>query len=221
MSDGYRIERDPLGERRVPKEAYYGPQTSRALENFPITGYKFHEAFIYAIGMVKMACAKANMDLGLLDASIGKYIIDAAEEVAGGKHNDHFVVDTIQGGAGTSFNMNANEVIANVALEKMGLTKGDYKTINPNDHVNMSQSTNDVVPTSAFLAAHKEMDKLLATMERMIATFDEKAKEFDHVVKIGRTHLQDAAPIRLGQEFKAYAEVLKRDLARMGRTTNN
>ena len=221
MSEKYRIETDPLGERKVPREAYYGPQTSRALENFPITGYKWHAAFISAIGMVKMACAKANIDVGLLDPTIGKYIVVACQEVADGKHNDHFVVDAIQGGAGTSFNMNANEVIANVALEKMGHEKGDYKIISPNDHINMSQSTNDVVPTTAFLAAHKEMDKLLATTWRMIETFEEKADEFDHVVKIGRTHLQDAAPIRLGQEFKAWAEVIKRDFARMGRTTNN
>ncbi|MCL2235312.1 MAG: aspartate ammonia-lyase [Defluviitaleaceae bacterium] len=221
MSEIYRMEIDPLGERKVPKGAYYGPQTSRALENFPITGYGWHSAFISAIGMVKTACAKANMDVGLLDPAIGKYIVVAAEEVAEGKHNAHFVVDAIQGGAGTSFNMNANEVIANVALEKMGLEKGDYKTISPNDHINMSQSTNDVVPTSAFVAAHKEMDKLLATVERMIKTLEQKAEELDHVVKIGRTHLQDAAPIRLGQEFKAWAEVLKRDYARMGRTTNN
>ncbi|MCL2855667.1 MAG: aspartate ammonia-lyase [Defluviitaleaceae bacterium] len=221
MTEEFRIERDPLGERKVPADACYGPQTSRALENFPITGHRFHEAFIVAIGMVKKAAAMANKQLGLLDAAIGDAVIEAADEVAKGLHSDCFVVDVIQGGAGTSFNMNANEVIANVALVKMGMKKGDYKTISPNDHVNMSQSTNDVVPTSAFIAAHMEMDKLLATTRRMIQTFEEKAKEFDHVVKIGRTHLQDAAPIRLGQEFTAYAEVLKRDLARMGRTTAN
>ena len=214
----FRIEKDLLGEKPVPKDAFYGVQTLRAIENFSITGYKIHRSRIVAMGMVKKAAALANMEIGLLDKDIGEQIADASQAVIDGLYHEHFMVDPIQGGAGTSINMNANEVIANIALTRMGHEKGTYTVVDPNDHVNKSQSTNDSVPTSVCIATQIELNELLVVMESLHTTFKEKAAEFDSVIKMGRTHLQDAVPIRLGQEFDAYARVLKRDIQRISRT---
>ncbi len=210
-----RIEKDFLGEKEVPLEAYYGVQTLRAMENFPITGYRIHESLITAMAMVKKAAALANMETGQLNKRIGQAIVDAAEEIINGRLHDQFIVDPIQGGAGTSINMNANEVIANRALEILGYEKGDYFQVSPNSHVNMSQSTNDAFPTAIHIATLMMLEKLLETMEALRDTFAKKALEFDHVIKMGRTHLQDAVPIRLGQEFEAYRRVLSRDIVRI------
>ncbi|UOY91862.1 aspartate ammonia-lyase [Ectobacillus sp. JY-23] len=210
-----RIERDFLGEKHVPKEAYYGVQTLRALENFPITGYRIHPSLITAIAMVKKACALANMESKRLPSEIGRAIVKAAEEIIDGQLLEQFIVDPIQGGAGTSLNMNMNEVIANRALEMLGRDKGDYAYISPNTHVNMSQSTNDVFPTGIHLAALQMAEALLQTMNKLQEAFAKKGAEFDHIIKMGRTHLQDAVPIRLGQEFEAYSRVLQRDIKRV------
>ncbi len=187
----------------------------RAVENFPITGYRIHEDLIKALAIVKKAAALANMDTKRLYEGLGKVIVQAADEVRKGKWHDHFIVDPIQGGAGTSINMNANEVIANRALELLGKEKGDYVQLSPNSHVNMSQSTNDVFPTAIHIATLNLLEKLLGTMQYMLDVFQKKSQQFDHVIKIGRTHLQDAVPIRLGQEFEAYSRVLKRDIERI------
>lgn len=216
-----RIEKDFLGERTLPKEAYYGIQTLRATENFPITGYTIHPALIQAMGVVKKAAALGNMEVNLLQKDIGNAIVEAAQEVIDGKWNGQFIVDPIQGGAGTSINMNANEVIANRALEILGKDKGDYQTISPNSHVNMSQSTNDAFPTAIHIAVLNLVDELLVTMEKMQAVFQQKAEQFAHVIKMGRTHLQDAVPIRLGQEFEAYSRVISRDIQRIRQTRPN
>ncbi|MCU5096892.1 aspartate ammonia-lyase [Bacillus wiedmannii] len=210
-----RIEKDFLGEKEVPSVAYYGVQTLRAVENFPITGYRIHPSLITAMAIVKKAAALANMDTGYLAKDIGYEIAQAAQEIVDGKFHDQFIVDPIQGGAGTSINMNTNEVIANRALERMGYEKGEYVKISPNTHVNMAQSTNDAFPTGIHIATLMMLEELLITMEELHAAFREKAKEFDHVIKMGRTHLQDAVPIRLGQEFEAYSRVLERDIKRI------
>ncbi len=210
-----RIEKDFLGEKEVPFDAYYGVQTIRAVENFPITGYRIHEELIIGLAMVKKAAALANMDVKHLYEGIGKPIVQAADEIIIGKMHDQFIVDPIQGGAGTSINMNANEVIANRALEILGHEKGKYNEVSPNSHVNMSQSTNDAFPTALHIATLNLIEKLLSTMEYMKGVFQQKAQEFDHIIKMGRTHLQDAVPIRLGQEFAAYARVLERDIKRI------
>ncbi|CUB11885.1 Aspartate ammonia-lyase [Bacillus cereus] len=210
-----RIEKDFLGEKEVPSAAYYGVQTLRAVENFPITGYRIHPSLITAMAIVKKAAALANMDTGYLAKDIGNEIAEAAQEIVDGKFHDQFIVDPIQGGAGTSINMNTNEVIANRALERMGYKKGEYAKISPNTHVNMAQSTNDAFPTGIHIATLMMLEELLITMEELYATFRAKAKEFDHVIKMGRTHLQDAVPIRLGQEFEAYSRVLARDIKRI------
>jgi aspartate ammonia-lyase len=210
-----RIEKDFLGEKEVPVNAYYGIQTLRAVENFPITGYIIHEELIKALAIVKKAAALANMETKRLYEGAGKAIIEAAEEIIDGKWHDHFIVDPIQGGAGTSMNMNANEVIANRALELIGKERGDYFHISPNSHVNMAQSTNDAFPTAIHIATLNMLEKLLDTMEYMHGVFEQKAKEFDRVIKMGRTHLQDAVPIRLGQEFEAYSRVIARDIKRI------
>ncbi|MEH7376885.1 MULTISPECIES: aspartate ammonia-lyase [Bacillaceae] len=210
-----RIEKDFLGEKEVPVNAYYGIQTLRAVENFPITGYIIHEELIKALAIVKKAAALANMETKRLYEGAGKAIIEAAEEIIDGKWHDHFIVDPIQGGAGTSMNMNANEVIANRALELIGKERGDYFHISPNSHVNMAQSTNDAFPTAIHIATLNMLEKLLDTMEYMHCVFEQKAKEFDRVIKMGRTHLQDAVPIRLGQEFEAYSRVIARDIKRI------
>ncbi|WP_096156241.1 MULTISPECIES: aspartate ammonia-lyase [Bacillus] len=210
-----RVEKDFLGEKEVPTDAYYGIQTVRAVENFPITGYRIHEELIKAMAIVKKAAALANMDTKRLYSGIGENIVKAADELIAGKMHDQVIVDPIQGGAGTSINMNINEVIANCALELMGEEKGNYVLCSPNTHVNMSQSTNDAFPTAMHIAVINLSEKLLDTMGDMLAAFKQKANEFNHVIKMGRTHLQDAVPIRLGQEFEAYSRVLERDIKRI------
>ncbi|WP_144554985.1 aspartate ammonia-lyase [Bacillus sp. X1(2014)] len=214
----YRLEKDFLGEKELPEDVYYGIQTLRAVENFPITGYRVHVEMIRALAMVKKAAALANMDVKRLYEGLGEAIVQAADEIIEGKWHDYFIVDPIQGGAGTSMNMNANEVIANRALELLGHNKGDYAELSPNSHVNMSQSTNDVFPTAIHISTLNLLEKLLNTMQSMLDTFKEKSRQFDHVIKMGRTHLQDAVPIRLGQEFEAYSRVLERDIKRIGQT---
>nr|MDH3175443.1 aspartate ammonia-lyase [Bacillus pumilus] len=214
----YRYEKDFLGEKEIPADVYYGVQTLRAKENFPITGYRMHEELIRAFAIVKKAAAQANMEVGRLYEGIGNAIVQASDEVIEGKLHEYFIVDPIQGGAGTSMNMNANEVIGNRALEIMGHQKGEYIHLSPNTHVNMSQSTNDSFPTAIHIAVLKQLDILLETMQTMQDVFKKKAKEFDHVIKMGRTHLQDAVPIRLGQEFEAYSRVLSRDIKRINQS---
>jgi len=212
-----RIERDFLGEVKVPAEALYGAQTARAVENFPISGLRAHPALVWAIGTIKQAAAQAHLGAAELPEELAKAISQASAEVAAGKHNDHFVVDVYQAGAGTSFNMNANEVIANRANEILGQPRGAYKPVHPNDHVNMGQSTNDLFPTAMRLAGlllWKELDEAIA---RLAKAFEEKAEEFDGIIKSGRTHLQDAVPIRLGQEFGAYAAAIAKCRARICR----
>ncbi|MCM3409572.1 aspartate ammonia-lyase [Metabacillus litoralis] len=214
----YRMERDFLGEKEIPEHVYYGIQTLRAIENFPITGYRIHEEMIKALAMIKKAAALANMDTKRLYSGIGEVIVQASDEILEGKWHEYFIIDPIQGGAGTSMNMNTNEVIANRALELLGHHKGEYKHLSPNSHVNMSQSTNDVFPTAIHIATLNLLKQLLDTMNDMLQAFKSKAKQFDHVIKMGRTHLQDAVPIRLGQEFEAYSRVLERDIKRIEQT---
>lgn len=210
-----RVEADLLGVKNIPHDAYYGIQTWRAKENFSITGHTIDKELIVGIALVKKAAASANMEIGRLDQTRGTAIVSAATEVIEGKLHDQFIVDPIQGGAGTSINMNANEVIANRALELLGENKGDYHKLSPNNHVNMAQSTNDAFPTAIHIAAITLVEKLEETLEKLEDAFHEKAKEFDAIIKMGRTHLQDAVPIRLGQEFEAYARVLARDRKRI------
>ncbi len=213
----FRIEHDLLGERQVPAEAYYGIHTLRALENFPISGTPIsnHPSLIHALACVKQACAQANHQLGLLDGRKTKAIVQACQEIRAGKLHDQFVVDVIQGGAGTSTNMNANEVIANRALEILGLPRGHYAEIHPLEHVNLSQSTNDVYPTAVKLALRFEIDHLLKAMSLLSATFEDKATEFADILKMGRTQLQEAVPMTLGQEFSTYAVMLQEDEQRL------
>ncbi|PTM59091.1 aspartate ammonia-lyase [Desmospora activa] len=211
----YRIEKDFLGEKDIPADAYYGIQTLRATENFPITGYRLHPSLIRAMAMVKKAAALANMETGRLNPRLGQAIVTAAQEIIDGKWHDQFIVDPIQGGAGTSINMNTNEVIANRGLELLGERKGNYFQLSPNTHVNMAQSTNDAFPTGIHLATLHLLERLLVTMQEMSNGFKKKANEFDPIIKMGRTHLQDAVPIRLGQEFEAYHRVLERDIKRV------
>src|SRR6185312_13673916 len=199
-----RREKDSLGFVDVPARAYYGAQTARAVENYPISGMRAHPTLIRAIGMVKYAAAEANRELDLVDAERAKAIMAAAQEVIDGKWNDEFVVDVFQAGAGVSFHMNANEVIANRANEILGGRLGEYATVHPNDHVNYGQSTNDVFPTSMRVATLLNLETLYPVLDALAASFAAKAKEFDGVMKSGRTHMQDAVPIRLGQEFAAY-----------------
>lgn len=213
-----RVEKDFLGTKEVLADAYYGIQTLRAVENFPITGYRIHSELIKAMAIVKKAAALANMETGRLYGGLGEMIVKAADEIIDGKWHDQFIVDPIQGGAGTSINMNTNEVIANRALELLGEKKGDYFTLSPNSHVNMAQSTNDAFPTAMHISVLSLLDKLLDTMHMMREVFSQKAREFDSVIKMGRTHLQDAVPIRLGQEFEAYTRVVTRDIERIENT---
>ncbi|MFC5528555.1 aspartate ammonia-lyase [Cohnella yongneupensis] len=214
---GERIEKDSLGSLSVPKEAYYGIQTMRAVDNFPITGVPVHASLIGALAHVKLAAARTNAELKRLPNNIADAIAKAATEVTSGQWADQFIVDSIQGGAGTSINMNMNEVLANRALEILGYAKGDYFHCSPNNHVNMSQSTNDAIPTALRIAAYRSSNKLLATLRQTQQSFIRKATEFDDVLKMGRTHLQDAVPIRMGQEFGAYGRVLERDIGRIER----
>lgn len=211
----FRLERDLLGEKEIPSEAYYGIQTVRAVENFPITGIPAHPELIRALAQVKKAAAMANADVGMLKQALAQSIVRACDDIIAGELHDQFIVDSIQGGAGTSLNMNANEVIANRALELMGEKKGDYRHLSPNTHVNMAQSTNDAVPTAIHIAALRLGDGLIEQLKGLIVAMQQKEVEFDDVIKMGRTHLQDAVPIRLGQEFGAYARVLGRDLERI------
>jgi len=212
-----RVEEDFLGKKEVPADAYYGIQSIRAKENFNITGHCLDSDLIIALAQVKKAAAIANMEVGNLDHKIGKAIVQAADEIIAGKFHDQFIVDPIQGGAGTSTNMNANEVIANRALEIIGKPKGSYDIIHPNTHVNMSQSTNDAVPTAVHIALLHSIDRLVDVLEKLRKALHDKSVEFNSVVKMGRTHLQDAVPIRLGQEFQAYESVLARDIKRISR----
>lgn len=217
MNKSFRIEKDSLGQLQVPAEALYGVQTQRAVENFPISGLKPWRAFIWSIAAIKLSAASVNRDLGLLDAQRADAIIQAAREVMDGKWDSEFVVDPFQAGAGTSHNMNANEVIANRATQILGGKPGEYK-VHPNDHVNMAQSTNDVIPTSIRLGCLWRVDELLSALDGLADALGAKAIEFDDVVKSGRTHLQDAVPVRLGQEFGAYAKAVRRDAERVRRS---
>ena len=209
-----RTEHDSLGDVHVPADALYGAQTQRALQNFQISGLKPRQAFIWSMATIKRAAAEVNRDLGLLDAERAGAIIQAAQEVIDGKWNDQFVVDPIQAGAGTSHNMNTNEVIANRATQILGGRLGEYR-VHPNDHVNMAQSTNDTIPTAIRLGALWRLDELLDTLQTLVDALNAKSAEFDGIVKSGRTHLQDAVPVRLGQEFGAYARAVERDAQRI------
>jgi len=206
----FRIERDPLGELSVPADAYYGVQTARAVENFPISGLRAHPDLITGTILVKKAAAEANAALARLDADVARAIVTAADEILAGKLRDQFVVDVYQAGAGTSHNMNANEVLANRAAEILGEPRGGYTRVHPNDHVNMGQSTNDVVPTATRLGLLLGTAPLVAAGQTLVQSLTKKADAFEHVLKTGRTHLQDAVPITLGQEFGGYAECVRR-----------
>ncbi|HPZ91426.1 MAG TPA: aspartate ammonia-lyase [Bacillota bacterium] len=211
----YRRERDLLGDREVPQNVYYGIQSARALENFPRTGYKPHRELIMALVQVKKAAAQANMKTKRLNPTTGNAIVAACDEILSGELLDQFVVDVIQGGAGTSLNMNANEVIANRAIELLGGNKGDYILVSPNTHVNMAQSTNDVFPTAIKIASLNLASSLLDALQKLVQALRAKEQEFDGIIKMGRTHLQDAVPIRLGQEFGAWACAIERDIQRI------
>jgi len=217
MTASARIERDSLGEIQVPADALFGVQTQRAVENFPISGMKPWRAFIWSMAVIKCAAAKVNHDLGLLDSERADAIQRAAQEVMDGKWDDQFVVDPFQAGAGTSHNMNANEVIANRATVLLGGSLGEYR-VHPNDHVNMAQSTNDVIPTALRLGCLWRLEELLGVLKDLTGALNAKAISFDDVVKSGRTHLQDAVPVRLGQEFGAYARAVERDAERIQRS---
>jgi aspartate ammonia-lyase len=205
-----RTEKDSLGLKEVPSDVYYGIQTARAVENYPISGLRAHVALIRAIAMVKEAAAEANRDLGLVDEKTADAIITAAKEIQDGKWHEHFVVDVYQAGAGVSFHMNTNEVIANRASELLGGNPGEYKHAHPNDHVNYGQSTNDVFPTAMRLATLLELERLYAALDALAVELTNKGLEFHHILKSGRTHLMDAVPMRLGQEFTAYAGAIRR-----------
>ncbi|HVF92602.1 MAG TPA: aspartate ammonia-lyase [Blastocatellia bacterium] len=215
-----RTERDSLGERELPDNVYYGIQTARAVENFPISGLKPFPSFVTATVQIKKAAARVNSALGALDPKIAGAIESAADEVLSGKLREQFVVDPFQAGAGTSHNMNANEVLANRGAELLGGKKGDYSSIHPNDHVNMGQSTNDVIPTAMRLAALDLVKALLESLDSLAGSFQDKASEFDHIVKSGRTHLQDAVPVRLGQEFGAYATAMRKNSGRIAQAAD-
>ena len=211
----YRTEKDSIGVKNVPENVYYGVQSLRAAENFHITGLTMHPEIVNSLAYIKKAAAITNCEVGLLDRKIKNAIVQACDEILAGQFHDHFIVDAIQGGAGTSPNMNANEVIANRAIEILGGQKGDYTIVHPNDHVNYGQSTNDVFPTSGKITALRLLEKLKKELYLLYDALMEKSKEFDHVIKMGRTQMQDAIPIRLGQEFAAYANAIRRDIDRM------
>lgn len=216
MSD-FREEKDSLGIVRVPSAAYYGAQTQRAVDNFPVSGLKPWPAFVWSMAAIKRAAAEVNRDLGLLDPKMANAIVQAADEVTDGKWNDHFVVDPFQAGAGTSHNMNVNEVLANRANEILGygLDSTDKKPVGANDHVNMAQSTNDTIPTAIRLGVLWRFDELVETLEHFVTETRKKAAEWDDVVKTGRTHLQDAVPVRVGQEVGAWAKAIERDVEKL------
>ncbi len=203
-----RLEKDSLGHVKVPADAFHGAQTQRAVENFPISGLKINSVFIDSYAQIKKAAALTNAELGVLDKIIARAIAKAADEILSGKLKEHFVVDIFQAGAGTSFNMNTNEVLANRAIEILGGKKGDYRKVSPNDHVNMAQSTNDTYPTAMRISSLRMLKQLLPVIKNFEKTLQRKSKEFNKVIKSGRTHLQDASPITLGQEFSGYAETM-------------
>ena len=211
----FRVEEDSIGTKDVPENVYYGVQSLRAAENFHITGLNMHPEIINSLAYIKKAAAITNCEAGLLDKRRTQAIVQACDEILEGKFREDFIVDPIQGGAGTSLNMNANEVIANRAIEILGGKKGDYSVVNPNDHVNCGQSTNDVIPTAGKMTSLRLLKKLKKQLLRLHSALEQKADEFDSVIKMGRTQLQDAVPIRLGQEFKAYSVAILRDLNRM------
>ncbi|MCB9435845.1 MAG: aspartate ammonia-lyase [Anaerolineales bacterium] len=222
MTD-YRIEKDSLGEMQVPADALYGAQTQRAVMNFPITGGRCYPAFVWAMAMIKRAAAEVNNDLGLFQdkesvsgGQIAEAIMQAADEVITGKWNNQFVVDPFQAGAGTSQNMNTNEVISNRANQILGYAISDAKKpVHPNDHVNMAQSTNDTIPTAIRLGVLWRLDEMIDVLKGLQTSLEDKAREFDGIVKSGRTHLQDAVPVRLGQEFSGYAKAIERDIEKI------
>ncbi|WP_158209887.1 aspartate ammonia-lyase [Myroides phaeus] len=218
-----RIESDLLGELQVPLEAYYGVQTQRAINNFKISTSKLSDypEFVKGLAIVKWAAAKTNFELDVLDEKIYKVIADACQEILDGKLHQEFPVDMIQGGAGTSVNMNANEVIANRALELLGFQKGDYQNCSPNDHVNLSQSTNDAYPTSLKVAVFEMNKKVVERLEKLVQGFEAKAKEFENIIKMGRTQLQDAVPMTLGQEFGGFAYTLKKEVAALNQASQS
>ena len=211
----FRVEKDSIGTKDVPENVYYGVQSLRAAENLHITGLNMHPEIINSLAYIKKAAAITNCEAGLLDKRRTQAIVQACDEILEGKFREDFIVDPIQGGAGTSLNMNANEVIANRAIEILGGKKGDYSVVNPNDHVNCGQSTNDVIPTAGKMTSLRLLKKLKKQLLRLHSALEQKADEFDSVIKMGRTQLQDAVPIRLGQEFKAYSVAILRDLNRM------
>jgi len=211
----YRTEKDPLGEMQVPADALYGIQTLRAVENFPISGIRPLPAFVDAVIWIKKAAALTHQETGRLEAPLAGAIVGAADEILAGRHRDQFVVDIYQAGAGTSHNMNCNEVLANRANELLGAARGAYAPVHPNDHVNMAQSTNDVIPTAMRLATLATLPPLLDAMQSLAESFLAKGREFDDVIKAGRTHLQDATPIRLGQEFMAWGRTVARHRAKL------
>lgn len=211
----FRLESDSIGQKRVPNEAYYGVQSLRGTENFRITGTRLNKDFIKSLAEIKKASAITNNSVGVLKDEIKNAIVQACDEIIEGKLHEEFIVDPIQGGAGTSMNMNANEVVANRAIEILGGQKGDYSIVHPNDHVNCGQSTNDVIPTAGKMATLKLLAKALEQLVKLDEALGKKAEEFDDVIKMGRTQMQDAVPIRLGQEFKAYSTVINRDIARI------
>ncbi len=216
-----RVEHDLLGEKQVPEEALFGIQTLRCIENFDISRQLLadHPTFIKALGIVKMGAIKANNQLGLVSDEIRDAVTQACQELIDGKHHEHFPIDLVQGGAGTSVNMNANEVIANRALEIMGKERGDYQHCHPNDHVNMAQSTNDAYPTAMHLGLYLLHDEVKSALQNLIGAFEKKTKEFADVIKMGRTQLQDAVPMTLGQSFGAFADALKNELRRLNKVS--
>ena len=222
LSDTTRLEHDLLGEREVPEQYLYGVQTLRAVENFNISGtsLNYYPLLIDALAMVKKAAALANHDINMLETDVKDAIVQACDEITHSKHHYNFVVDMLQGGAGTSTNMNANEVIANRALEILGHKRGEYDFCHPNNHVNLSQSTNDAYPTAVKLALVNSEDKIIPVLKDLIAAFRAKGKEFSHVIKMGRTQLQDAVPMTLGQEFEAWATNLEEEIQRIKQNTN-
>ncbi len=209
-----RMEHDSIGTKEIPLDVYYGVQTLRAAENFYITGMNMHPELIKSIAQIKKGAAITNYEIGHLDKKRADAIVKACDEIIAGKMHDQFIVDPIQGGAGTSLNMNANEVIANRAIEILGGDKGNYAIVNPNDHVNYGQSTNDVFPSCGRMTALKLLNRAQKQLERLYEALIKKAEEFDNIIKMGRTQLQDAVPIRLGQEFKAYSSAIRRDIVR-------
>ena len=213
----YRMEADSIGTKQVPADAYYGVQSLRGYENFRITGLSLRSEFIESMAQIKKACAICNHAVGELDTRRKEAIVKACDEIIAGKLHDQFICDPIQGGAGTTANMNANEVIANRAIEILGGTKGDYSVVHPNDHVNRAQSTNDVIPTAAKITAAKLMHKAIEQVEKLNEALLAKEKEFHNIIKMGRTQMQDAVPIRLGDEFGAYSRAISRDILRMNR----